>query len=126
MGLYANAELIWGIPILAFNEDTGEYTEWWVGDDDDDDADWRELSGDLVIRSYGHYDDPDNHRGILTVPSVKSYRADCWEPTRIDVLEARRYNIIGICAKANREAKESGLDVDFHTQAGWWLVASYG
>lgn len=102
MGLYASAELIWGIPVEAYDED-GNPTPFW----DEDAADWREFEGEIEVYHYGHYDDPDGPRGILTSTRVKQYRGDCWDPTAISVTDL-------VTAEA------------FDESAGWWLVASYG
>lgn len=117
MGLNADAELIWGVPVLAYDEETGEPTQWW----DEPGGDWVSLPGGLEVVQYGHYEDPDNHRGILTHKDVKRYRGDCWEPTRVcaDLSYNTDYK------EVQRQALNAGLDVNFY-KADWWLVSSYG
>lgn len=124
MGLYANAELVWGIPVLAYDEETGDPTPFW----DEENEDWREFQGDLEVHHYGHFEDPDNTRGILTSSRVQKYRGDCWDPTRVKEFGG----VKGIHvrpedrARAETYAAANGLDLDFHGDADWWLVASYG
>lgn len=119
MGLYSNAELIWGIPILAHDESTGEPTAFWSEENED----WREFDG-LKIDTYGHYEDPDNQRAILTSERVKPFRADCWDPKR---LESDALNVSDkVFSKSEDAARAAGLPVSFYGEAGWYLVASYG
>ena len=121
MGLRARAELIWGIPVLAYDESTWEPTEFW----DEDREDWREFDGEIYVEGYGHCEDPDNQRGILTSRRVESYSGDCWEPTCIDgnfelAVDYKAYS------KSEDQARAAGLSVSFYESASWWLVASYG
>lgn len=76
MGIYSNAELVWGVPVLAWDENTGDATPFW----DEEAEDWREFPDGIEVDGYGHYEDPDNTRGILTTKKIERYRADCWEP----------------------------------------------
>lgn len=122
MSLGANAELIWGIPVTAY-DDEGEPTQFW----DEDDDDWREFEGELEVRGYGHYEDPDGPRGILTSTRVKSISGDCWTPERVYGLDlANEMNNDKLYSKSSDQARASGLGVTFYGDAGWWLVASYG
>lgn len=116
MGLVADAELIWGVPVLAYDED-GEPTPFW----DEDNDDWREFEG-LEVRTFGHYEDPDGPRGILTSERVEPVQGSCWEPARLSELPAISDKVR---AKAIDAAEAQALDVDFFA-ADWCLVASYG
>jgi hypothetical protein len=116
MGLYSNAEMVWGIPVLAYDEDTGEPTPFWSEEDED----WRELPGELEIRQYGHYEDPDNQRGILTITSIESYRADCWEPTRAPTTSPAAAQRLAFLDQIRMFSKP------LTEMPGWWLVASFG
>jgi hypothetical protein len=123
MGLTADAELIWGIPVDACNSE-GEPSRFWCEANDD----WRSnFEGQLYIRTFGHYEDPDGTRGILTSKRVKPILSDCWEPTLITPrdLDDERTND-KLYSKSEDEARASGLNVSFYRQAGWYLVASYG
>jgi hypothetical protein len=130
MGLNADAELIWGIPVVAFSEDDwdderGGYpvTPFW----DPEAEDWREFEGELEVVSFGHYEDPDNHRGILTSTRMERYSADCWDPAQITPMDlGTEMNRDKTYSKSNDQARAAGLDVNFYADAGWWLVASYG
>lgn len=122
MGLNADAQLVWGIPVLAYDDDY-EPTGWW----DEENDDWRSFPGtELTIRMYGHYEDPDNKRGILTLKSAESYLADCWEAVSIsarylDMNEENEYK------DAMYEVlHEAGLAEVLSEPMGWWLVVSYG
>ncbi len=117
MGLTADAELVWGIPVLAYDED-GEPTRYYSEDDED----WREFE-DLTVRTYGHYEDPDGPRGILTTERVEPLQGSCWEPLRLSALPSISDKVP---SKANDAARAADLDVDFYTDADWHLVASYG
>lgn len=129
MGLNSDAELVWGIPVLAYNEnswdderDAYEVTEFW----DEDAEGWREFEGELEVHHWGHYDDPDNIRGILTSTRMEKFSADCWDPTRIPSNLPDELIYDKVYSKSNDQARDAGLDVDFYNQAGWWLVCSYG
>ncbi len=125
MGLGAGADLIWGIPILAYDEETGEPTPFW----DEENDDWISLPGELEIRTYGHYDDPDNQRAILTSSRVEHYSGDCWEPTQINPIDLdTEMNNDKAYSKSSdqlREANIEGYDT-FYGRARWWLVADFG
>ncbi len=129
MGLYSSAYLIWGIPVLAYEEDNydearGELatTKFWRGDD----YGWREFDRELEIVGYGHYEDPDNERGILTSTRMEKFDADCWEAIKIPSNLPDEMIYDKVYSKANDAAREYELDVDFYSEAGWWLIASYG
>lgn len=128
MGLSPSAQLIWGIPVVAYDEaeETWDYenncyaaTPFW----DLEREDWREFEGELEVVPFGHYEDPDNQRGILTSTRIKRYRGDCWDPTQIPVIDLATELAY---SKSNDQARAAGLDVNFYADAGWWLVASYG
>lgn len=121
MSINSVAELIWGIPILAYDED-GKPTEFW----DEEGEDWRNLEGELEVVGYGHYAD-DDMRGILTSARVEALSADCWTPQNVEPgsLATSAKNDKAY-SKANDAARAQGLDVNFYSQASWWLVASVG
>lgn len=120
MGFGADAELIWGIPVLSHDEE-GEPTAFW----DEEADDWREFEGELEVRTYGHYED--EPRAILTSTRVKRYAADCWDPSPIPVCDlATELTNDKVYSKSTDQARASGLDVSFYASAGWHLVASYG
>lgn len=86
MGLYASAEVIFGVPVVAWDEDNYDATPWW----DEEREDWRKLPGELKVESFGHYDDIDQNRGILTLSRFPIHgRADCWSPKAIDATALR-------------------------------------
>lgn len=126
MGLGADAELIWGIPVLAYDENTGEPTPFW----DEENEDWREFPDTtLKIRQYGHYEDPDNHRGILTSTRVEPHMADCWEPTPITRWDIQDdLNNDKLYSKCSDELRSCHIEgyTTFYGEAKWWLVASFG
>lgn len=122
MGLSASAELVWGVLVTAY-DDEGNPSPFWSEEDED----WRTFEGELTVRAFGHYDDPDGPRGILTSGRLKPLRGDCWTPRLVtagDIPDESRCD--KPYSKANDEAREHGLPVDFYRDAGWWLVASYG
>lgn len=129
MGLNPDAELVWGIPVLAYNEnswdderDAYEVTEFW----DEDAEDWREFEGELEIHQWGHYEDPDNIRGILTSTRMEKFSADCWDPALIPSNLPDELIYDKVYSKSNDQARAAGLNVNFYGQASWWLVCSYG
>lgn len=117
MGLHASADLIWGIPISAY-DDEGEPTEFWNEDDDD----WREFEG-LDIVQFGSYEG-DEPRAILTTKSIERFSADAFSPTRIPL----RYlddNFIVESIEGFWTAMEKHC-LPQNQAPGWCLVASYG
>lgn len=120
MGLYPTAELIFGVPILARDENTYEPTEWW----DEDNEDWRDDFERLAIVPYGHYEDPDP-KAILSVKEAEVFRADAWEPTVVEAFHFPLSVRPKAISKANEELRALGLPADMH-DAQWYLVASYG
>lgn len=117
MGFSASAALVWGIPVLAYDDD-GEVTQFW----DEEVDDWREFNdGSLVIFTYGHYDEP---VGILTTTRTKPITCHCWDgpeavtPSNLTVSDK-------VYSKSEDDARAAGLDVSFYASAAWWLVASY-
>lgn len=118
MGFSVGAELIWGIPVKAVDDD-GEPTPFW----DEEHDDWREFE-DLALATYGHYDD--EPRAILTSPRIGKIRGDAWDPKPVDVVDDLLVTD-KVPSKANDAARAAGLDVNFYgPEAGWYLVASYG
>jgi hypothetical protein len=126
MGLVPHAELIWGIPVSRYDapeEDTPSI--WW----DEDADDWRELEGELEIVTWGHYEDPDGPRGILTSSRVDPLRADAWDASEVSPRDlATPLNHDKVYSKSQDQLRASMDDppVNFYADAGWWLVASYG
>lgn len=118
MGLYAGAELIWGIPVLAW-DDEGEPTPFWSEEDED----WREFDG-LEVVTYGHYEDPD--RAILTIKGSKRYDGDCWEPTPVSArcLDMDEVNVYQ--EEWPERLERNGLADYLDEASGYWLVASFG
>lgn len=129
MGMSADAELIWGIPVLAYVEDSWDeeregyaVTQFW----DEDSEWWRDLPGELEIHNWGHIEDPDNMRGILTSTRMERFSADCWDAVQISSNLPDEAFYDKIYSKSSDQAREAGLDVNFYFAAGWWLVCSYG
>lgn len=125
MGLYSTAKLIWGIPVNAYDENTGEPTPFW----DEEAEDWRSLEGDLYVASYGHYEDTEQ-QGILTSKRVNRHSGDCWEPKEISNSDLNTALHIDHRTRATCDAAllRSGIGDhgDFFADARWWLVASFG
>lgn len=129
MGMSADAELIWGIPVLAYVEDSWDeeregyaVTQFW----DEDSGWWRDLPGELEIHNWGHIEDPDNMRGILTSTRMERFSADCWDATEVPANLPDMGLQDKVYSKSNDQARAAGLDVNFYESAGWWLVCSYG
>jgi hypothetical protein len=131
MGLYASAKLVWGIPVEAYSYDKETYEQsthplWVVDEEEDyewsDYGEWRDDLGDLEVVSYGHYEDPDNHRGILTIKNMPRFRGDCWDPEAVVIPTLINPDILD---SVNAAARAAGFETDFYN-AKWWLVASYG
>ena len=120
MGLCACADLVWGVIVVAYDDD-GNATKFW----DEEDDDWWELGDDspLDIRQFGHYN-MDEPVAILTTKGVKAisvygYDPKVVTPADLDVPDKA-------VSKAQDAARDAGLDVSFYTRAAWYLVASYG
>lgn len=128
MGLYSTADLIWGIPVESHDEN-GDPTPFWDESTNDPYGYWREFEGEIEVVPYGHYEDPDSRKGILTTTRVKRYSSDCWRPVVIASdpreLDVGAYNDKAI-SKSEDQARAAGLDVSFYGEAQWNLVASYG
>lgn len=123
MGFDADAHLIWGIPVLAYDPDTGEASPYW----DEENDDWREFEGELYVYHYGHYEDPDGPRGMLTSKRIEMLTADCWTPIPVMAYELVNESTDDkLYSKTQDQARAAGLDVSFYGDARWWLVASYG
>lgn len=116
MGLYASAELIWGIPVAAWGED-GEPTPFW----DEAEDDWRKFEGDIEVRPYGHYEN--EPLGILTSTRIKPITSFD-EPVAVNPKDLGPNPVLTL--QAEDQAREAGLPVSFYGGVRWWLVASYG
>lgn len=122
MGINSDAELIYGIPVEAYDED-GEPTQFWSESEDGDD--WLEFVGGLEIVPYGHYENPDGPRGILTHSDFPKFRGDCWDPTPVPIIELD-IRLMKL-ERVTKMAQDAGLnDVKFYRDGQWNLVASYG
>lgn len=128
MGMSADAEIVWGIPVLRYDEEWDDGTEsykltrFW----DEESEWWREFDAELEIHMWGHIEDPDNTRGILTSTRMERFSADCWDPTELPFsLPSPLFNDKAY-SKANDVARSYDLGVDFYSEARWWLVCSYG
>lgn len=124
MGLDPSAALVFGIPIRSHDDD-GEPTFWW----DEDARDWIDLTEYahmLVIVSFGHYEDPDSERAILSSPRVDRFSGDAWEPARVDPVNVEMYNDKAL-SKASDALRALGAPIStFYGEAAWYLTASYG
>jgi hypothetical protein len=122
MGFYASAILVWGVPVAAYDED-GEPTAFW----DEEGEDWRNFEGELYVHQYGHYENPDGPRGILSSKRVKPLRGDCWDPTQVTPMDLDTpLNNDKLYSKSEDQARYNKLPVSFYGDAKWWLVASFG
>jgi hypothetical protein len=123
MGIYSNGYLIWGIPIEveAGLEDDSPHMNY----DAEDYADWKELPGDLVYTPYGHYDDSEYHRAILSTSKIKNFSGDCWTPTAVGKWD---FNVEDYQPDDVDEFIDAvvALDETLLGTQGWYLVASVG
>lgn len=119
MGIGANAELIWGVPIRG-TDDEGEPTQFW----DEESEYWLDFEGDLEIVPYGHYEDSED-MAILTTKAIKRYLAWCDEGVRVPErdLDVQAYfsDEVEVFVAAVAE-----IDDSLPCKAGWWLCASLG
>ncbi len=118
MSISSDAELVYGWPVLAFDEESGEATPFW----DEEEEDWRDFEH-LAAQTYGHYEDPGNERGILSFKGLASFQADCWTAERIPVSSMplpRLSLLVNGCAEA------AALGLDSAAGPAWYLVASVG
>lgn len=124
MGYYPSADLVYGIPIRSHDED-GEPTFWWSEERDD----WLDLSehaDNLEIVNYGHYEDPDAQRAILSSPRVERFYTDAWEPACVSPDDVEIHNDKAL-SKASDSLRALGAPTpSFYGVAGWYLTASYG
>lgn len=124
MGLYPTADLVYGIPITSHDED-GEPTFWYSEPDED----WISLvehKDNLEIVQFGHYEDPDTERAILSSPRIERFNADAWEPVRLQPPDVAMYYDKAL-SKASDALRALGAPVpSFYEEAGWYLTASYG
>lgn len=120
MSFYSTAELVFGVPVYAY-DDEGDSTPFW----DEENDDWIDLPDDFrfEFHYFGHYDNVDGDAAILRIKSTPEWRGDCWEPKPVDPGEmvVRELDIY----KAAGQAAALKLPVDFR-DAKWYLVASYG
>jgi hypothetical protein len=123
MGIYSSAYLTWGVPILAY-DDEGEPTPFW----DEESEDWREFEG-LTVEAYGHYEDPDNTRAILSIKSIPQFSGDCWTPKAVGDrdLDVESYHGDALDRFIELVLQHFGDDGDaMLNERGWYLVASLG
>lgn len=128
MGIHSSAELIYGIPVTAYEEATE--ANWYdppasrFWDDSEDAEDWRDLPSPLKIDGYGHYEECDEQAAILTTSEIPSFRGDCWDAKKI--LASQLIVDYDVQERANAALRKHDLPGDFHTDAAWYLVASVG
>lgn len=181
MGMSVDAELIFGIDVVKYDDDDDDYDETplfkalW----DEEAEDWRDFAEVLAVqdgavdpwkslpdeinhgtsadfeawkqanpewvkikdawyeakgsaekyvrfelRHYGHYDDPDGPRVILTPKDVQTYRGSAWEPAVISAFDGLNVRDKSI-SKGNESLQAFDIPASFH-DAQWLLVASYG
>jgi hypothetical protein len=129
MGLDASAELVFGLPVYDQNLETYEPTIFW-SEENEDWTFYRHESG-LHTVGYGHYEDPDARRGILTLEKFPTFSADCWDPRQVDadVLQMERFyrpelweafRVAGITREVEQWIGSQTLFPNWH------LVASFG
>jgi hypothetical protein len=126
MGLYASADLVFGIPIKAYDEDTSEYGFWW----DEEEDYWRDIPAEhmdnLYIVEAGHYEAFESDRvAILTSPRINRWSADAFEPVPVEPGDSSLYNDKAL-SKAEESLRALGAPESFYGQARWYLTASYG
>lgn len=81
----------------------------------------------LRFEYYGHCDDPDGPRAILTSTRIETIDGDAWTPKRVPVDELHTEATWDkLYSKAEDAARYFDLGVSFYGDAGWYLVASYG
>jgi hypothetical protein len=116
VGFSPDTELIFGVPMPEpYDSYSGEVKDGY----DEEIGEWQFESDILEVAYYGHYDDPEGPRGILTMKSVERFRGDAWTPTAISLPEVwneDRY-------RAADEAERLGLNF---ADPKWYLVAGYG
>lgn len=82
------------------------------------------LDNPFEIRHYGHYDDPDGPRAILTTKGSATVRGDAWSAAEVNVADLALLSADSI-ARLNAAAARLSIEADF-AEAKWLLVASYG
>jgi hypothetical protein len=125
MGLGASAELIWGIPVESYED--GEPSPLWDANKyGDDEGDWREFDGDIEVVGYGHYEDPDSQKGILTTTRIPQHSGDPWTPGRLGKWDLDVDSYFDDEVDTFNAALSSLGLLETFEPAGWNLVASYG
>ena len=121
MGFSASAELVWGIPVAAYDDD-GNATQFW----DEEEEYWRSFGDGSVldIHHFGYYADMDGITGILTTKRIKMIMCHDYGPKAVVPVELEVSD--GVVSKAEDDARDAGLDVSFYASAAWYLVVSYG
>lgn len=123
MGLYASANLIYGIPLKSYDEDNAEPLFWW---DEEEDA-WRDVpeehSGNLEIITFGEYDSYETG-AILTSPRLLHWSADAFEPEPVEPGDPSLY-AAQVLFDADDSLHALGAPESFCRQARWYLTASY-
>lgn len=123
MGMSANAELTFGIPVARYDSDDHEtalFQALW----NEEDEDFISLPEPLVLEWFGHYDDPDGPRAVLSISGVPTFRGDTWSPGVVDT--SALHVTHAQTTAAEKAAYSIGLELDFLVDGRWLLVASYG
>lgn len=91
---------------------------------------WNKAKDDVVLdnpfefRHYGHYDDPDGPRAILSPKGSATVSGSAWSPAEVNVADLQTLSDAEI-DRLNAAARRLGIKADFG-DARWLLVASYG
>lgn len=136
MGIHATAELIWGVPVMAYALDgeprtttydagpeEGTITTWVYSEEEG----WNDelLEGTrLEWVQVGHYED-DDPKAILTIKDSKRFLADCWDLRAISPRNDMLWE------PAEKQIKKGGdeavsLGLPDLRDGEWWLIAGMG
>lgn len=122
MGLYASADLVYGIVVNAYLDDDCTPHPLW----DEDEGDWRDLEPNdhIELHYFGHYENSDDPKVIVRMKATREFSGDCWDPTEVPERAMDGFKLSAFAC--NDESQRQGYDLDFVKNAKWWLVASYG